>query len=315
VRLSFGEFVIDFDERRLSSSGHEIRLTPKAFDLLRLLIETRPKALSKQEIFDRLWPGTFVTENNLATLVADLRSSLGDQASGPRFIRTVYAQPVVDGGGRIRRPRTPHQVAELSGRHCDFTRRLTRDIARKHRVGDSPVFHGDGRQHRRTPIGAALARLERNGSVGGSVSPDGHWLAFHSDATGRDEVYVCPYPNTESGLRQVTTTGGTHDVWNPKKGSNELFFYKRATKTLMRVLVDATAGANWKASPPEKVLDLSAYNLEDVDRLGSGRQWDVAPDGNRFVITKPLKTGSLDRPQIILVQHLDRELNRGGPAK
>ena len=91
MRLAFGDFVIDFDERRLLSGQQEVRLTPKAFDLLRLLIETRPKALSKQEIFDRLWPGTFVTENNLAALVADLRSSLGDQASEPRFIRTVYA--------------------------------------------------------------------------------------------------------------------------------------------------------------------------------------------------------------------------------
>jgi DNA-binding winged helix-turn-helix (wHTH) protein len=91
MRLSFAEFAIDFEERRLFSGRQEIRLTPKAFDLLKLLIESRPKALSKQEIFDRLWPGTFVTENNLATLVADLRSSLGDQAAEPRFIRTVYA--------------------------------------------------------------------------------------------------------------------------------------------------------------------------------------------------------------------------------
>ena len=91
MRLSFGEFIIDFDQRRLLSGGQEIHLTPKAFDLLRLLIENRPKALSKQEIFDRLWPGTFVTENNLAALIADLRSSLGDHAGEPRFIRTVYA--------------------------------------------------------------------------------------------------------------------------------------------------------------------------------------------------------------------------------
>lgn len=90
MRLSFGGFVIDFDERRLLSGEQEIRLTPKAFDLLRLLIESRPKALSKQEIFERLWPGTFVTENTLAALIADLRSSLGDHAGEPRFIRTVY---------------------------------------------------------------------------------------------------------------------------------------------------------------------------------------------------------------------------------
>ena len=91
MRLSFGNFVIDFGERRMLSGDREIHLTPKAFDLLRLLIENRPKALSKQEIFDRLWPGTFVSENNLAALIADLRATLGDQAAEPRFIRTVYA--------------------------------------------------------------------------------------------------------------------------------------------------------------------------------------------------------------------------------
>jgi DNA-binding winged helix-turn-helix (wHTH) protein len=61
MRLSFGDFVIDFGERRLFSGRQEIRLTPKAFDLLRLLIENRPNAMSKQDIFERLWPGTFVT--------------------------------------------------------------------------------------------------------------------------------------------------------------------------------------------------------------------------------------------------------------
>jgi DNA-binding winged helix-turn-helix (wHTH) protein len=91
MRLSFAEFVIDFGERRIFSNDHEVRLTPKAFDLLRLLIEHRPNAVAKQEIFARLWPDTFVSENNLAALVADMRSALGDQANEPRFIRTVYA--------------------------------------------------------------------------------------------------------------------------------------------------------------------------------------------------------------------------------
>ena len=61
MRLSFGNVVVDFGERRMLSGDREIHLTPKAFDLLRLLIENRPKALSKQDIFERLWPGTFVS--------------------------------------------------------------------------------------------------------------------------------------------------------------------------------------------------------------------------------------------------------------
>ena len=96
MRLAFGEFVIDVGERRVFSGAQEIRLTPKAFDLLRLLIENRPKAPSKQEIFDRLWPGTFVTENNLAALVADLRSWLCGRT------RQACDLPVVDHAQRRR---------------------------------------------------------------------------------------------------------------------------------------------------------------------------------------------------------------------
>ena len=104
MRVSFGEFVADFDQRRLSAAGREIRLTPKGFELLELLVGNRPKALRKDELFARLWPGTFVTENNLATLVADLRSALGDDPRDPRFIRTVYAYGYAFAGEAVEQP-------------------------------------------------------------------------------------------------------------------------------------------------------------------------------------------------------------------
>ena len=88
--MNFGDFVVDLDQRRLLQGGREVRLTTKAFDLLRILLENRPKALSKDELFAQLWPDTFVTENNLATLVGDLRRVLSDNPHHPRFIRTVY---------------------------------------------------------------------------------------------------------------------------------------------------------------------------------------------------------------------------------
>ena len=90
-RTFFDRFVLDSAERRLFDGGEEIRLGPKAFSLLSLLIDERPKALSKDEILQRLWPGTFVTENNLATLISDLRTALHDDVRQPKFIRTVYA--------------------------------------------------------------------------------------------------------------------------------------------------------------------------------------------------------------------------------
>jgi hypothetical protein len=62
----------------------------KAFTLLDLLIARRPNAVSKEEIHERIWPGTFVSDASVANLVAELRAILGDDAREPRIIRTVH---------------------------------------------------------------------------------------------------------------------------------------------------------------------------------------------------------------------------------
>jgi DNA-binding winged helix-turn-helix (wHTH) protein len=89
MRVSFGECVLDLERRQLERAGHEVHLTPKALDLLALLLAERPRAVAKAEIHDRLWPRTFVSESNLSTLVAELRSALGDAARSPRYLKTV----------------------------------------------------------------------------------------------------------------------------------------------------------------------------------------------------------------------------------
>ncbi|HEX4438593.1 MAG TPA: FHA domain-containing protein [Thermoanaerobaculia bacterium] len=70
-------------------SGKPVAISPKAYNLLEVLIESRPKAISKAEIRDRLWPGVHVAEANLPNLVVELRGALGDDARRPRIIRTV----------------------------------------------------------------------------------------------------------------------------------------------------------------------------------------------------------------------------------
>jgi DNA-binding winged helix-turn-helix (wHTH) protein len=86
----FGAFVLDCDTRQLLRDGHELHLAPKAFELLALLVTNRPRALSKAELQERLWPSTFVEETNLAGLVAEIRRALQDSATEPVFLRTVY---------------------------------------------------------------------------------------------------------------------------------------------------------------------------------------------------------------------------------
>jgi DNA-binding winged helix-turn-helix (wHTH) protein len=88
-RVHFGGFVLDLRTRLLTQGPDRVALSPKAYQLLETLVVTRPTALSKADLQNRLWPDTFVVEKNLANLVSEIRDALGDTASAPRFIRTV----------------------------------------------------------------------------------------------------------------------------------------------------------------------------------------------------------------------------------
>jgi DNA-binding winged helix-turn-helix (wHTH) protein len=85
----FADFVLDLDARELRRGADAIALSPKAYQLLQILVSERPKALSKLDLQERLWPDTFVVEKNLVNLVAEIRAALGDDATHPRFVRTV----------------------------------------------------------------------------------------------------------------------------------------------------------------------------------------------------------------------------------
>ena len=90
MRVAFDDFVLDRGTRQLLR-GEEVRhLSPKAFDLLDLLLCQRPNVVAKPRIRARLWAGTYVTDSTLATIVAELRSALGDEPRKPRLLRTVH---------------------------------------------------------------------------------------------------------------------------------------------------------------------------------------------------------------------------------
>jgi len=88
--VQFGEFLLDEARRQLLRRGDPVHLSPKAFHLLSILVAETPRAISKSDLQERLWPQTFVTEGNLTTTVGELRSALGDDAREPRFVRTVH---------------------------------------------------------------------------------------------------------------------------------------------------------------------------------------------------------------------------------
>jgi len=90
VKIRFGECVLDAETRQVLRSGKEIHLSPKAFELLLLLVVNRPKALSKRQLHEAIWPATFVTDDSLARLITEIRAAIGDDAREPRFLRTAY---------------------------------------------------------------------------------------------------------------------------------------------------------------------------------------------------------------------------------
>jgi len=143
---------------------------------------------------------------------------------------------------------------------------------------------------------------------GGIVSPDGHWLAYESNSSGQFEVYVRPFPNVGAGQWQVSNAGGVQALW--ARSGRELF-YLAPDGALLTVPVDPR-GTTWSAGTATKLFAGRYFTGAD-----SSRQYDVSPDGQRFLMIK--EAGATNQtatpPQVIVVQHWTEELKRLVPTK
>ncbi len=90
MRVAFNDCVLDSETRELFRNERPVHLSPKAFHLLELLLEGRPRAFSKSEIHEKIWPNAFVSEATLASLIAEIREAIGEDAKDARSIRTVH---------------------------------------------------------------------------------------------------------------------------------------------------------------------------------------------------------------------------------
>jgi eukaryotic-like serine/threonine-protein kinase len=132
-------------------------------------------------------------------------------------------------------------------------------------------------------------------------SPNGRWLAYVSDESGRAEVFVQPYPGP-GGKWQVSTEGGTEPMWNP--GGRELF-YRNGDKMMA---VDIATQSSFAAGKP-KVLFAGQYVPTPV----TFPNYDVSPDGQRFLMLKPSEAEATPT-QINVVLNWFEELKRRVPS-
>jgi DNA-binding winged helix-turn-helix (wHTH) protein len=175
TRTRFGEFALDTDTRELLRSGRPLHLSPKAYQLLTILVEDRPKALSKADLQSRLWPETYVVEANLANLVGEIRQALGDDPRRPRYVRTVHAfgyafQGAAGEGAPKPPPGMVYRIIWKGGRATlDEGEHILGRDADAAVVLDSPSV---SRRHARIVVTASQATLEDLGSKNGTLLND-----------------------------------------------------------------------------------------------------------------------------------------------
>jgi serine/threonine-protein kinase len=133
-----------------------------------------------------------------------------------------------------------------------------------------------------------------------TLSPDGRWLAYESNESGRKEIYVRPFPDTEAGRWQVSTGGASQPLWS--RDGRELF-YTTPTRDMMAAAIETRPGFAVKERKAlfrlgtDIVLSNSYYTT-----------FDISPDGRRFLMMRSIATSQANQARMILVENWFEEL-------
>jgi eukaryotic-like serine/threonine-protein kinase len=184
---------------------------------------------------------------------------------------------------------TPYEVTR-DGAHVLFTEFRT---YRDQRIGMVPL---DGSGTITWLVGGPFAQLRPR------LSPDGRWMAYQSDESGRFEVYVRPFPAVHEGRWQVSTNGGVSPMWGPD--GNEMFYHHDTGLLRVPIKVSAT----FSPGAPARMFSVEL----PTDRLGP--TYDVSPDGRRFLLVKmPTADAAASIGPLLLVQNWQEELRERFP--
>jgi serine/threonine-protein kinase len=138
------------------------------------------------------------------------------------------------------------------------------------------------------------------------VSPDGRWFAYQSNETGRNEIHVRPFPDAETGHWMISTGGGTRPLW--ARNGREIFYLSQSG-ALMSVPVEP--GERFSFDPPRRLFE-GRYFIGTGGAVG--RTYDVSPDGQRFLMIKPVSDGD-ESQSIVVVQNWQEELKQRVPTR
>lgn len=259
----FDDVIVDPAAFTVTKDGRKLDLEPRAFHVLRYLLEHPGRLVTKDELIQEVWGGSFVTDNALTRVIAQLRRELGDSAKAARYIETVPTQ-----GYRFLAPVETLETLDAPSvvlapiRPGRNRRTVALVVAAAVLAAAGALLSGrfltptvpTGTQSRQF---TSLAGLQ----LGASFSPDGNMLAYASDKSGRFEIYT---RSTTPGGREIAlTSDGQQNLmpaWSP---DGNWIAYHSASLNALRV-VPASGGT------PRTVSD---FGLEPT--------W--SPDSKRIV--------------------------------
>jgi len=145
----------------------------------------------------------------------------------------------------------------------------------------------------------------------GQISPDGRWLAYQSNESGRNEVYVQPFPSG-AGKWQASTSGGLFPRW--RHDGRELFYMSQQSGGKMMAVDVKSSGATFEAGTPRELFDSPYVNLNHTGSApgaGGYHTFAVSADGQRFLIPQPPRNdaASVTAP-IIVVENWAAGINK-----
>ena len=145
--------------------------------------------------------------------------------------------------------------------------------------------------------------------VGGLVSPDGRWVTYRSNESGRNEVYVRPFSGS-GGKWQISTEGGIAAAWSPK--GNELF-YRTGSQAEKLMVVDIQTQPTFSAGKPRLLFEAPRVAVASIG-VG-GADYAVSPDGQRFLMVRAQDKQQTAATQINVVLNWFTELQQRVPVK
>jgi Tol biopolymer transport system component len=161
---------------------------------------------------------------------------------------------------------------------------------------------------KRTPAPFLETPFEERGAI---FSPDGHWVAYVSNKSGQDDIYARPYPGP-GGEVTISVGGGQEPVWAP---SGQELFYRHDSK-LLAVKIDQTA-SSLAVGAPTRVFD-DPYRLDTGGTRGGMANYDVSPDGRRFVMVeepRPTTSAGTEPVRLQVIVNWFEELKARAPTK